>query len=257
MLLKTLQWNIGGAYIRNQDDLPEASSSYSNLNLEYIANIIKTFDPDIATFQETHSNADSTQVAYLAEKLSYPFFHNDTYDDSHIEKGQRLGQGILSKHTISNKSFTLYENPKLKIIRPSGEEWLSHDKGVSKFTIKVDKTPLSLKTSHAVPFKKFGADFLSEEMRHIRKDVTKKILPIYDLEILQGDFNYDNESLKPIFPELFKQGMEEYLTYAPTEYNKYRYDHVAFKGLTPIKLEIISDTLTDHCPLYCEFDLIQ
>lgn len=74
MVIKTLQWNIGGGKIRTPSSNPELEQSYSIDGLAEIAQLAKKYDPDIVTLQETHANDNFVQVDKLAKDLGLPYF---------------------------------------------------------------------------------------------------------------------------------------------------------------------------------------
>src|SRR5690242_11571181 len=95
--LKTLQWNIGGAKIRRKEADPTLAASYQEEGFDYIAALIQKYQPDIITLQETHATKGSSQVEQLSTLTGLPYWHNDIYAESHLEEGQKLGLGILSR----------------------------------------------------------------------------------------------------------------------------------------------------------------
>lgn len=56
MIIRTLQWNIGGGLVRLEESDPKDSLSYSVDGIEAIIQKIREYHPDIITLQETHSN---------------------------------------------------------------------------------------------------------------------------------------------------------------------------------------------------------
>ena len=90
MLLKTVQWSIGGGTIREETSDATADESYKIDGIEYIINILKELSRNIITLQETHANEIVVQAKMIAEALGFPFYFNDDYDDSHVEAGWRL-----------------------------------------------------------------------------------------------------------------------------------------------------------------------
>src|SRR6185369_2218850 len=100
MILKTMQWNIGGAKIRAQGADATDATAFIFDGLEYIANIIQDYQPDIVTLQETHTDANVSQAQELARMCGYSHWSNSVYAKSHLEMGQQLGLGIIANYPI-------------------------------------------------------------------------------------------------------------------------------------------------------------
>jgi endonuclease/exonuclease/phosphatase (EEP) superfamily protein YafD len=253
MKFKTLQWNIGGGKIKDKNN-PEIEK-YNVEGLQYIIDEIAKHNPDIITLQETHQSEHYNQAEIIANELDYQYFINDIYDKSHIEKGQGLGQAIISKFPISDHTFNFFENPNLEVTTPEGEKWISHDKGVSKVLIQIDSNKnLEVATLHLVPFKRFKVDILSDTFVALRSNIQNHISPIGVKYLLQGDFNFDSESLVGLI-ELSKLDVKEILQTKPTTPKNRKYDHVVYKGLECASSETISYVLTDHYPIISTFEI--
>ncbi len=255
MIIKTIQWNIGGGGVRGEGDDPVDEKSYKQENLDYIKGVLEKYSPDIIFLQETHQNNDKSQVERIADALGLKYFFNDIYAQSHIDSSQKLGQGIISRWPIENHGFEFFINPKWELERPDGGKWTSHDKGVSSCTIKAEDRVFNLKTLHLFPFRKFGKDPIDTEFKNMREDIEDKIRPIEKLFLLQGDFNYNESSLKDFLPNVFENGAREVLLTEPTTPKGRKYDHVVYQGLKHRLSKVISDALTDHYPIYSEFEI--
>jgi endonuclease/exonuclease/phosphatase family metal-dependent hydrolase len=255
MRIKTLQWNIGGAKIRekNLDQLSE--NSYTKDGFDYVIAAIKELDPDIITLQETHAKGNSIQAAKIAKTLGYQTYVNDIYADSHIEKGQKLGQAIISKFPSKKHSFSLFNIPKFETIGPNGEKWIAHNKGLSQCDLSINEKTIQVKTLHMVPFRKFGLDPLSINLQKIRQDISQKAELSLKYGILQGDFNYNESSLKNFLPDLFKDDITEVEQSVATTPRGRKYDHIVYKNLTLIASQVITNALTDHFPIFSEFEI--
>lgn len=256
MLLKTLQWNIGGGKIRKKEDDPNNIFSYSNDSLDSIIQVINKFSPDIVTLQESHTDENINQAQTIADALGLKFVANNIYDKSHLEEGQGLSQAIISRYPIADATFSFFQNPKLKMTGPRGEEWVSHEKGVTRcMTILPGDVILNIQTSHSLPFRKFGADPLGKEMEFVRNDMSEKLEPKTECYLYQGDLNYDNPSAKDFLKGLFQKGVGEVVLDIPTTPKGRWYDHVLFRNLQHKKSVVITDVLTDHYPIYSEFEI--
>lgn len=253
MTIKTLQWNIGGAKIRRADADLKSELSYIHEGLDYIAQVIQKHSPDIVTFQETHADKHRIQLEELAKKTSFPYWANDNYADSHVEIGQKLGLGIISQFPVENQEFKLFFNPGYHLERPDGSVWDSHDKGVGNYFLRLpDNSILEVQSTHLIPFRRYGIEPLAPEIAYLREDIFQNLHSNSAIHLLQGDFNYNEPSLRKFLPGLVKE-LKEVTLDSPTTPNDRWYDHVLYKGMKHKKSHVLSDTLTDHYPIYSEF----
>ena len=112
-----------------------------------------------------------------------------------------------------------------------------------------------MRTTHFVPFRKFGRDLKEDALKDIREDIIKKIMCNKKEFLLQGDFNYNDVSLKSFLPEIFSDEVQEIILDEPTTVRNKRYEHIIYKGLKHLSSKVISDVLTDHFPIYSEFEI--
>lgn len=256
MYLRTVQWNIGGGKIRKKESDPQAAEMYSEDDLQYIIDFLKTINADIITLQETHADKNGSQAKEIADSLGYKYFFNDEYDNSHLTEGQRLSQSIVSRFPIINHNFSLFFNPLYKVMNDDGKEWISHDKGISTCEIVLsDMKKIKVQTLHLIPFRKFSVDPLGLEAKLVRSDVAKKIDKNQSLFLLQGDFNYE-DSLKNFLPEVFDTEISEIEITNPTTPRGRRYDRILYRGLSVKEHQIDGQVLTDHFPLITTFEIL-
>lgn len=253
MIIKTLQWNIGGGKIRSAS--VSAEGPYDINGVAHIAELLKKHNPDIITLQETHADNKIIQAEIIAKEIGLPYSINDVYDKSHIEEGQGLGQAIISRFPISQRNFNLFFNPRFEVVGPDGSKWISHNKGVSKCLLEVEDVKIQVATLHLIPFRKFKIDPLEEKFRNLRDNIAELSSPSSNAFLLQGDFNFNDFSLKNLLPALFEKGISEVLLDDPTTPKGRRYDHVVYGGLKHIRSEVLSDVLTDHFPILSEFEI--
>lgn len=253
MKLTTLQWNIGGGKIRTADSDPTNESSYTKEDLPYIADVIKKYSPDIVTLQESHTDDKTSQAEQLSRLTDLQYWVNNAYDHSHLTDGQELSQSVLSKFPISNHEFSFFVNPKYEVVRENGEKWISHDKGVTSCVVELPQGSVEVRTSHMIPFRKFNVDPNTDEVANVRADIQSKLVIRSSHLLVQGDFNYDDPSLRKFLPGLFEQGIQEVETVLPTTPKGRRYDHIMYKGLNFVKFSVDETTLTDHYPVIVEF----
>ena len=255
MLIRTLQWNIGGGKIRNTTDDPRDASKYIQEGLPHIIELIRNISADIITLQETHANEKSSQAARICREAGFPHVVNDQYDASHLEDGQSLCQSVLSKFPLENHTFQNFYNPKFTTVRPDGAEWISHNKGVTACEVVLTNTShLFLQTLHVIPFAKFGIALDDARARRVLDDVEEKLAAQKSPALLQGDFNI--EDVQRYLPKIGADFDEVFLSDATTPW-KTKTDHVLYRELSLKTSRPIKDVLTDHYPLYCEFDIAE
>jgi len=257
MIIKTIQWNIGGGKVRKSEDDPNDAIAYVNDSLDSLIETFKKYSPDIITIQESHTNEKSNQAQQIADALDLKYVTNNVYDKSHLEEGQGLSQAIISKFPIENHTFEFFNNPKFETLSPRGERWISHDKGVTSCTVNLSENiALNVKTSHSIPFRKFNIDPLSEDMKFLRDDMSEKLNPESENYLYQGDLNFNEFSVRNLLFGLFENGVNEVLLDVPTTPKGRKYDHVLYRNLRHIKSIVIEDVLNDHFPVYSEFEIL-
>lgn len=254
-IIKTIQWNIGGGKTRDEDSDPTDQLSYIVDSLDSIVETLAKYEPDVVTLQECHSDEESDQVERIAKGIGLEYYVSDVYDDSHLEKGKKLTQGIISRFSLSDHRFEYFLNPKLETTGPLGEKWLSHDKGVTACMADIGGRIVNVKTSHSLPFRKFHIDPLSQECAALREDMAQKLSPEQEKFLFQGDLNYDKTSMGDFLSEIFVSGVSEVLLDSATTPKGRRYDHVLYRGLSYRKSFVDMDVLTDHYPVISEFEI--
>jgi endonuclease/exonuclease/phosphatase (EEP) superfamily protein YafD len=85
--------------------------------------------------------------------------------------------------------------------------------------------------------------------------MAEKLTPTTEKYIYQGDLNYNDSSIAEYLPKLIEAGIREVILTEPTTPKGRKYDHVLYRGVTHLKSTIISDVLTDHFPIYSEFEI--
>jgi endonuclease/exonuclease/phosphatase family metal-dependent hydrolase len=257
MQITTVQWNIGGGKILKPGPAPINALSYTEDGLEHIVEFLKSANADVITLQEIHKNDALDQAEYFAKQLGMKYYVSDFYDDSHIEKGQKLGQAILSKFPISDREFQFYINPNKETASDDGLTiWHSHDKGRTRCSVDLGNTVLQVATTHLVPFRKFSIEINSEEGRSVLSDIESKLITDVDRQLIQGDFNLDVPLLSAILPKLATNGFEEVRQDEPTTPKGRHYDHIAFRGIRLIQSKVTNSVLTDHYPITTKLEVI-
>lgn len=254
--MKTVQWNIGGGRVRKDTAPVDGSYDFDGLFPHIIETLI-ALAPDIVTLQEAHTSKVLVQAEVLAKALGLSYWVNDVYAPSHIENGQGLSQAILSRFPLSGHTFDLFLNPGLRRVWEDGNEAATHDKGVTRaLAMLPGGVEIEVKTLHAVPFRKFDVDPLSEAMTPIRESMMALCQPTQSPFLLSGDFNFNAPMVREYLPKLFDAGVEEIEMLEPTTPKGRTYDHILYMGMRLVSTGVISDVLTDHFPVVAEFEIV-
>ncbi len=251
MIITTVQWNIGGGLIRDKNSDKAVDQSYDTDGLKYIVNKLREINSDIITFQEIHEG-DFSQTKEVSEALEMSYFVINPYDNSHLNKQARLSQSIISKYPLSNHKYQMFTNPGFKVTI-NGKQYPCHDKGITSVDAKINGDILRLETLHLIPFGRTEIDPLSKKAFQYREDISSKIATDSKRFLLQGDFNFDNDSLKAFIPMVFSEGTKEILQKLPTRATGKRYDHVVYRGMELVETRVWEDALTDHYPIVSTF----
>ena len=252
MLIRTLHWNIGGGKIRQPDADKTLDASYKTEGFDHLVEVIRRVQPDIVTLAETHANSDLVQAQKIGELAGLPFVRNETFVDSHVEAGQKLGMAVLSRFPITKHSFALFVNPGFIYMR-SGK--VAHDKGTLHATLDIGGRDIEVVVTHLTPFRRVNVDPKSPEAHTWLQDVAAKLMPTLPTVLMQGGFNINEKLLSPFLPELFSAGMQEVPAEEETTPAGWRYDHILYRGGKNLNQRVLSDALTDHYPVYAEFEL--
>jgi endonuclease/exonuclease/phosphatase (EEP) superfamily protein YafD len=254
MKIRSVQWNIGGGKIRD----PEADSTkienYKLEGLAYIIEKLSLYQPDIITLQESHADEHAIQAQTISEALELPYFINDPYDQSHIDASQKLCQSIVSRFPIKEHAFSFYFNPPYRKTMENGEEWTSHDKGMSTCVIDVGDREVVLQTSHLIPFQKFNVDLEDENGKKVQASIEALVEKSRTPYLFQGDLNY--EDIRTLLPNIYVDGLHEVGGAQGTTPKGKIYDHVFCRGLKQSSQGSVDSTvLTDHFPIISDFEM--
>ncbi len=253
-MIKSLQWNVGGFRIRDHKADPTSPDSYTKEDIDYFIDKITYFNADLITLQETHTNKTKNLVKVIAEKSGYKYYFNDVYDDSHLDSSFKLGQAIISKYPLDNHQFMYFHNPKYEAVW-NGNKVISHNKGLSRCSVKINSINLSISTLHAVPFRPFDVNPLSDKAKDVRIDMQRKILSsLSEHSLIQGDFNINEKSLVE-FLDNSLHGLNEAIQDRPTTPKGKYYDHIIYKGLDLVESTSDEKVLTDHFPVISTFEV--
>jgi len=258
MIIRSVQWNVGGCHVCETGRDPLLQSSYSVLDVQYVIKQLKKLRPDVVTLQEIHGNARSNQAEEIAEALGMEFCISDFFSESHIAPGQNLGLAIMSRFAISDHQAVKFNNPRFSGVWAGSSAIVkSHDKGVTSCTIEAGDYYIAVKTLQRVPMRKFGIDPFSPEGKAVFDDVAARLKDSHTQVLIQGDFNLWKglPPLSGLIPELVNGGAHELDQPAPTNPTGEWPDRVIYRGLRPVHSEVISDLLTDHFPIIVEFEI--
>ena len=257
MKIKTLQWNIGGAIIRDINSDASLSDSYSIESIDYIINYINDLSPDLITIQESHSNNLTSQGKEISKRTNLKYYMDFIQTDSHLKKSEKLTLSILSNYPIQSSKYINFMNPNWKLIRSNGDIWYSHDKGIGFAEVEIEGKTLLIETLQLMPFRKYEKDILSEELEIVKTDISSKIFNnlAHERVLIQGDFNLNFQSLKDVFNQISEDKFLEIEIFQDTTPRGRKYDHIIYKGIKLLSFKIDSEILTDHYSLVCEFEI--
>lgn len=259
MILKTLQWNVGGCKIRGKNDDINVQFGNSVDGIDYISKIIRQYTPHIITFQEMHFDETKDQAHIIAQKLGYQYVKTHILENqSHLDKTKKWGLGILSKYRINGSVFKPFINLHWTRTNPNNnsEIWNSFNYGADSITISVSTSnELEILNVHIPSYHTYREDPLAEKNKLLRQDIVSKLTITKDRLIMMGDFNFDNTSLHKFLPEILQNGLNEVILDKPTTPLKNFNDHILFKGIKHLKSIIVEDLLTDHYPIFSEFEI--
>ncbi len=254
MKLKTVTWNIGGGKLLNPGADPTLLASYTVDGLDDIVDKLKKVDPDIIALQEVEGNQEANQIAHIAGELGLRHFFYDPTSASHIDTTQSLGNGIISKHPITEHRAGFFYNPDVEFDL-EGTKVKSHDKGYGECLITVEGLKIRTTTLHLLPLRWMGIELDSEIARRVFESVTDEVSTEDDHVLIQGDFNIDSSTVREYLGPLFERNdVSEIVLEQPTTPKDRKYDHVLFKGLQFAGFQVDASVKTDHYPVISTFD---
>lgn len=254
MLIKILQWNIGGGGVRQAGSDVHNDFSYKRNGLAVIKKVLSKYQPDIIFLQEVHRDRTCSQTKELANFLNTPYYLEHKYTISHLDDNQDLCLAIISRFSIRQSRFKLFKNPKIIFVF-HGKKVTAHNKGVLSCFVSIKNKSLCLESLHLFPFRRWSLDPMSRLAGEIKRDILQKIKTRAKNFILAGDYNYNDARVKNYLPCLFKEKVKEIVLSQPTTPKGRCYDHVVYRGLRLKKCKVINSVLTDHFPVYCEFEI--
>lgn len=138
-MLKTLTWNIGGGKLLTPGADPNLIASYGRDGLKKLQRSLENQMPILSRYKRYNKRGKS-QIDAIATLAGYEHYFYDVTSESHIDRGHQLGHGILSKRPITNHTFGLFNNPKIRIEWEDGSIATSFDKGFSSCEVDIDRT---------------------------------------------------------------------------------------------------------------------
>jgi endonuclease/exonuclease/phosphatase family metal-dependent hydrolase len=179
---------------------------------------------------------------------------SDFYSESHIEAGQRLGQGILSRFPLSHHTSQLLYNPQFEVTWRTGGKAITHNRGITSCTVHIDGRPLAVKTLHLIPFDQFRVDPQSALAAPIFADLENKLSSTDVRVLLQGDFNLGKHDppLQLLLP-VYTQSVQEATMQTATIPFGEKPDRVVYRGMEISECRILDNVLTDHYPVVTTF----
>jgi endonuclease/exonuclease/phosphatase family metal-dependent hydrolase len=256
--MKIVSWNIQACRVRSVESDPTDATSYSETNIDYIAEILQKYLPDVVLLQEVHANSTLNQAKEIAKLLGHKYVVTDTIDEvSYMDSNYGLCQAILSKNKLNGHTYQPLENPQYEVTKDDGRHYVSRDSSMSKASINLGKNEIDIITTHFLPFGSFNINPFSDAAKPIKESLLAYTRTLGDTWIMAGDFNINTSHLRNFVPALFSvpnhvsspEINEDTAAWGMT------LDHVIFSGVRLMELLIDSSTLTDHYPVVIEIDL--
>jgi len=248
--MRIATWNIGGGYIihgRNND----GKHPYDKPDIGYFIKQLEMVNPDAIALQESHvpKGSGPSQPNLIKKALRFGSLAMVSHADSHITKNQKLTMAIISKLKMEQSKYYKLKNPKLR----KGNEVL-HDKGILLSRVRLDGDLINFVTIHGFPFRRFDRKFSEPEFRLIRVQITNILMGFSRTPtIIAGDFN--DESLRPLFPRLFKSGAYKEVFDKVTDPNGMKLDHILFSTHWKVSKWAVVKGLADHYLCYADLGL--
>lgn len=252
-------WNIGGGHVLRPGANPAELASFTDEGLD---SFVKTLESepkaDVVALQEVHSKGSFNQAEEIAKRLGYSFVRR-VLSPSHVGTGYDAGLALLTPHKIIDSRDGLFTNPNIETKWEWGETKKSHDKGYLSFTIDVNGEPIEITTFHLFPFRRLGlgTELTLPKAQTMLRDIGSHLASNSDIrkQIKLGDFNIDHPTVRQFLPELFDAETTEAELPDPTTPKGRYYDHVIFRGMNLLGLEINDKARTDHYPVRARFKI--
>jgi len=183
---------------------------FSRVSLKEYISYFKTQSPDILSLCEVHmedEQGNSEMVDRISAELNLPFYKCYSQSPSHLDTSKYMGLAVLSRYPIEEYSTFLLPNPKLRVLRPDGTQWVMFDKGAQKLTLRLESSPLMVINLHYFPFHHFSHGIQEPQFSRVRRRLVNMLLKDTDIPtVITGDFNNKSQPLPSAFPELFENG---------------------------------------------------
>jgi endonuclease/exonuclease/phosphatase family metal-dependent hydrolase len=244
--MRIASWNIGGGFIST-----DGTDEYNSSDIDYIATNLKEINPDIVCLQEVHKSEDLDQASFLAKELGLDFFHSESTADSHLQDGQKLCIGILSRYQITSIAFHSLRNPLLTMMW-RGKEGTSHDKGLVEAQIKTPHGLITVFSAHMLPFHRFERSFLEDDFTDIREEIQTILLSTNLPTLLGADMNF--EDINTLLPGISKK-YQSLLPNEPTTPRHNRIDKILASSDFTVQNSGIITGQADHYLCWSELNL--
>jgi endonuclease/exonuclease/phosphatase family metal-dependent hydrolase len=185
-------WNVGGCQTGASHQRNHAA------DLDYFANMLAHFAPDIVCIQESHSYYDgrTAQHIELAQRTGLTILAAQPISPSHMDDSAQLTLSILGRNVVpaGPVRYIQFPNPRLSAKGPTGEEWTLFDKGVLSLAIEtpVVSGTINVMNAHCFPLHYFGARADEPQFRPIWDVLEAEILRCCSAPLLAAiDTNFE------------------------------------------------------------------
>jgi endonuclease/exonuclease/phosphatase family metal-dependent hydrolase len=216
------------------------------LDLQRIADVIKTEEPDLVGLQEVDRGTRRTErkdeIAELAAmtRMQYAFAHNLDYD------GGQYGVAVLSRYLIKNIDHRMYEN------RREAER-----RGMLRVEVEIEGKVVNFVTTHLDYQYADGRLFETEQMLKFLEGVKGPLFVV-------GDFN--DEPVGTAYKLMLTKFQDGWIDSGakgdgfsyPADKAVKRIDYVFYRksdGIKAKKSWVVNTLASDHVPVMTEFEI--
>lgn len=238
------------------------SADDSHKGLRRVADLIRTYKPDIIALQEVDRFMLRTgkvdQAAWLAEYLDMQFAHSPSYlaEVTHPQGRARYGNALLTRFPIVwSESLRLFHRGWLL---PGEASWVNEPRSALEARLDVNGRPLTVYSTHLST---------TVDQQAVQVDQLVKALRQVDSpQVVMGDFNTDLDAdhMAPLKEgwqsvlEAVDTPASKQLTYPSGEQSRLAIDHILVsRGIRVMGAEVIvdNDGVSDHNPIVAELEL--
>lgn len=184
--LKIISWNIAGCRKMKSD----AHFDYEPEDLDYFANEISKFDPDVVCIQENLCNSERSVASDLGKQLSFKHVYDVSakHVANHIDSDYELGMAILSRNAFLDAKSYFYPDPLFDLFWKDGSKAAVHH----KFLQVVSFGNFYVANTQMLPILLWGHQYNEREGMAFAKGIEEVLMKLERPLIFCGDFNFND-----------------------------------------------------------------